>query len=126
LLSEVHSRASRSDDIHVLGNVSDPESWFGIADAFVFTSKSEPFGLVLLEALASSLPVVAFPSVGGAMNLLAKFDFCLIGDGRAGSIDSALEATAKINVETNRQIVADHHRWETAATETIKIYSEVT
>jgi glycosyltransferase involved in cell wall biosynthesis len=125
LLREVEARASRSDDVHILGNVLHPESWFGIADAFAFTSKFEPFGLVLLEALASSLPVIAFPSDGGAMNLLARFDFCLLRDARAGSIESALQATARIKVENNRRIVADHYGWEAVAREITQIYAEV-
>ena len=34
------------------------------ADVFVFPSKTDTFGLVLLEALASGLPVAAFPVTG--------------------------------------------------------------
>ncbi len=36
------------------------------ADVFVFPSKTDTFGLVLLEALASGLPVAAFPVTGPA------------------------------------------------------------
>jgi len=34
------------------------------ADVFVFPSRTDTFGLVLLEALASGLPVAAFPVTG--------------------------------------------------------------
>jgi len=37
---------------------------YASADAFVFPSRTETFGLVLLEALASGLPVAAFPGEG--------------------------------------------------------------
>ena len=37
---------------------------YASADVFVFPSLSETFGLVLLEALASGLPVAAFPGRG--------------------------------------------------------------
>ncbi len=36
------------------------------ADVFVFPSKTDTFGLVLLEAMASGLPVAAFPVMGPA------------------------------------------------------------
>jgi glycosyltransferase involved in cell wall biosynthesis len=37
---------------------------FAMADVFVFPSRTDTFGLVLLEALASGIPVAAFPVTG--------------------------------------------------------------
>jgi len=39
---------------------------YAAADVFVFPSRTDTFGLVLLEALASGLPVAAFPVMGPA------------------------------------------------------------
>lgn len=48
-----------------------PEDYYEVADAFLFTSRYEPFGLVLLEAVASGLPILAYPvEQGGAVELL--------------------------------------------------------
>ena len=49
------------DDMVLVGTVPDDElpRWFAAADSFVFPSISEGWGLVVLEALAAGLPVVA-------------------------------------------------------------------
>jgi len=39
-------------------------SWVAAADVFVFPSKTDTFGLVLLEALACGVPVAAYPVTG--------------------------------------------------------------
>lgn len=39
-------------------------SWVATADVFVFPSKTDTFGLVLLEALACGVPVAAYPVTG--------------------------------------------------------------
>lgn len=61
---EVLERAgqlSLTEHIKLVGTVSDDElvAWYHAADAFVFPSVTEGFGLVVLEALAAGLPVVA-------------------------------------------------------------------
>jgi glycosyltransferase involved in cell wall biosynthesis len=52
-------------------------SIYAAADVFVFPSRSETFGLVLLEALASGLPVAAYPVTG---------PLDVIGDSGAGTL----------------------------------------
>jgi glycosyltransferase involved in cell wall biosynthesis len=46
---------------------------YAAADVFVFPSKSETFGLVMLEAMACGTPVAAFP-VDGPLEVLGKPD----------------------------------------------------
>jgi len=56
---------------------------YAAADVFVFPSKTDTFGLVLLEALASGVPVAAFP-VAGPRDL--------IGGSAVGALDRDLRA----------------------------------
>jgi glycosyltransferase involved in cell wall biosynthesis len=58
---------------------------YSSADVFVFPSLTDTFGIVLLEALASGLPVAAFP-VGGPIDIL--------GDSGAGVLDHNLAKAA--------------------------------
>jgi len=48
------------------GNVPDVEVWLKKATVYVHTATYEPFGLVLLEAMASGLPVVSLNGGGNA------------------------------------------------------------
>lgn len=52
------------DDVRFLGEIKKVEQYFQISNCFVFCSKAEGFGTVLIEAMASSVPVVATNIVG--------------------------------------------------------------
>lgn len=71
---------------------------FASADAFVFPSRTDTFGMVLLEAMASGLPVAAFP-VAGPLDV--------VGTSGAGVLDADLReaclAALAIPPETARR-----------------------
>jgi glycosyltransferase involved in cell wall biosynthesis len=58
---------------------------YAAADVFVFPSKSETFGLVLLEAMACGTPVAAYP-VDGPLEVLRDAQ----GESRGGILDANL------------------------------------
>jgi UDP-glucose:(heptosyl)LPS alpha-1,3-glucosyltransferase len=53
--------AGVDDRVHLVGRLDDPEPVFRAADLFALPSAYESFGLVVLEALAYGLPVLATP-----------------------------------------------------------------
>lgn len=59
---------------------------YAAADVFVFPSRSETFGLVMLESMASGTPVAAFP-VDGPLEVLKKSD----GSCHGGVLDTDLQ-----------------------------------
>lgn len=64
-------------------------SWVATADVFVFPSKTDTFGLVLLEAMACGVPVAAYPVTGPKD---------IIQEGVTGFLDNNLE-TAVYNAQ---------------------------
>lgn len=74
-------------EVHFLGQRSDEAlaEAYAAADVFVFPSLTDTFGNVLLEAMASGLPVAAFPVTGPKDVIL---------DPRAGVLDSDLRKAA--------------------------------
>lgn len=67
---------------------------YSAADAFVFPSRTDTFGLVLLEALACGTPVAAFP-VPGPLDV--------IGDAPVGVLDEDLQWAALAALAIDRE-----------------------
>lgn len=54
------------DAVSFLGHVPNGASYFKAFDAFALTSDHEPFGMVLLEAMAARIPIICSDCGGGA------------------------------------------------------------
>jgi len=81
------------------------------ADVFVFPSRTDTFGLVVLEALASGLPVAAYP-VTGPKDILAEADVPV------GALDEDLRIACLKALEINRahcRPFAETYSWRSCA-----------
>lgn len=79
---------------------------YASADVFVFPSRTDTFGLVLLEALASGLPVAAY-DVPGPRDV--------IGSAPVGVLGEDLGAAARAALQLDREACRDfalQHSWE--------------
>ena len=78
----------RHPEVHFAGarHGEDLARHYAAADLFVFPSRTDTFGLVMLEALASGLPVAAYP-VPGPLDVIGKSD--------VGVLDEDLAAAAR-------------------------------
>ncbi len=81
---------------------------YASADVFVFPSRTDTFGMVLLEALASGLPVAAFPVLGPRD---------VLGSSGAGALDEDLRAACLAALAIPREAARAHaatFTWERA------------
>ena len=72
---------------------------YAAADVFVFPSKTDTFGLVLLEAMACGLPVAAYP-VTGPIDVL--------GDSSAGVMNEDLRTACLHALKIPREVARAH------------------
>jgi len=72
---------------------------YAAADCFVFPSRTDTFGLVLLEALASGLPVAAYP-VPGPLDV--------VGGSPAGVLSEDLRAAALAALDIPAEMARGH------------------
>ena len=88
-------------DVYWAGVLSqrDLARFYAAADVFVFPSKTDTFGLVLLEAMACGLPVAAYPVTG---------PLDVIGNSRSGALDHDLRAACLRALEIPRAAARAH------------------
>lgn len=82
---------------------------YSSADVFVFPSRTDTFGMVLLEAMASGLPVAAYPVTGPLDH---------VPSGVAGVLDHDLRRAAMAALALDRAAVRQHamkYSWRAAA-----------
>lgn len=105
---------------HFLGSLSGDElaSAYRAADCFVFPSKTDTFGLVVIEALACGVPVAALP-VPGPLDILGPQGRGVDDDFPAtvGALDHDLAAAIHRSLTLDRQAAAifgARFSWEAA------------
>lgn len=114
--------SSYKHDIHLLGFVSDAERmWlYDRAEAFVFPSEHEGFGLPVIEALAAGCPVVAFANTGV---LEVSGPNCLLVDGTWEDLADGITEMVQRPDDVKQQATDEGRRW--AATFTWDTIGEV-
>jgi glycosyltransferase involved in cell wall biosynthesis len=79
------------------------------ADVFVFPSRTDTFGLVMLEAMACGVPVAAFPVTG---------PIDVVTHGETGMLDEDLGKAALAALELSRDRCREEalkHTWQAAS-----------
>lgn len=103
------------------------ERYYAAADAFVFPSTYDSFGMVVLEAMASRLPVFCSTEAGAAGLIQSGRDgFVLPLDEWVETTREGLRDTALLNsIGAEAEISARQHDWSTVVREVERTYFEV-
>jgi glycosyltransferase involved in cell wall biosynthesis len=113
-LASIRTKYPQVNFLGVL-NQSELAEVYAAADVFVFPSKTDTFGLVLLEAMACGLPVAAYPVTG---------PLDVIGNSGAGVLDEDLRKACLDALKIDRATArahAERYSWR-AATEQFERY----
>ena len=121
------------DDALVLaGTVADAElpAWYQAADAFLFPSVKEGFGLVVLEAMAAGVPVVAsdipvfreYLQHGRGALLVPAHDTGALAD---AMLRLAVDADLRSALAAAGPAVAGVYTWEGCAVQHMVVYDRV-
>lgn len=113
-------KAMAGPDIIMPGFCPTPADWFAAFDVFVSSARSEPFGLVFLEAMDSGLPIISTASQG-AQHLHHLIQTPLVPIDDADSMRKALESFCSHPV-ARRQYDLDRYRIESKALEIEAFY----
>jgi glycosyltransferase involved in cell wall biosynthesis len=103
---------------------------YASADIFVFPSRLETFGLVVVEAMAASLPVVA-SRVGGVTDVVEEGKTGYTFD--SGDINALIDGVRKIAVSRDNiqrmgndaRTYAETQSWDSMMDEVIEIYADL-
>lgn len=87
-LKQLASDLGVADDVLFLGQIAEGRRYFRAFDIFALSSDHEPFGMVVLEAMAADVPIIS-SDCGGAPEILGA-DGHLFRQGDPGSLAKAL------------------------------------
>ena len=121
-------QAGISQQVTFAGPARDIEQVFGAADMFVFPTYYEPFGMVITEAMASSLPVITSRSAG-ASEMISEGESGLLLDNPGDPHELSQKIKILLTDETNRKQIgksaraaASIYNWSHVADDTLRLY----
>ena len=109
-----------SDRVHFLGFRRDLPALMKAVDFFVFPSRYEPFGLVVIEAMATGIPVITARSTGAAVLVTPEAGIVLPDSDDTEALSAALLCLAsdrrlRSQMGQAARIIAEQHSWDQMA-----------
>ena len=124
----IAQRAGVAERLHLIHPVSDIERYYHMANALLFPTRYEPFGMVIAEAWAAGLPVIC-SSVAGALEW-SRHDETAIHVGDPTDDQGFTDAVRRLSEDTalaqrlaeGGHDLARQFSWERVVTETENLY----
>jgi len=118
-----------SDRVHFLGLTREMPTLMRSVDAFVFPSRHESMALVLIEAMASGLPVLTAHTSGGA-EILSEAGRILDNPDDTSLLSAwmkelAANQTLRRTMGEAGRAIALSHNWKRMAQEYLQLYEEI-
>jgi 1,2-diacylglycerol 3-alpha-glucosyltransferase len=110
-IKDIFERQSVADRLHTVGNlgVQEQVDAYHAMDLFAFASKSETQGMVLTEAMASGVPVVALDASGVREVVSDGHNGRLLFDPTPATFAAALQSMALLPAETLAELQRGAH-----------------
>jgi glycosyltransferase involved in cell wall biosynthesis len=121
--------AGLSHRVHFAGLLLDPLQAYHAMSAFCFTSRHEPFGLTIAEAMACEVPVVGFECVGGSNEILTNMTGQTIPQRDVSRMAAAVESAVRRDppwqqrIVAAENVVANQHNWDRSVLRLTQLYS---
>jgi glycosyltransferase involved in cell wall biosynthesis len=119
-----------SDRVHFLGFRRDIAQVMQAVDLFVFPSRYEPFGLVVIEAMATGIPVITASSTGAAEVVTKEAGIVLPDSDDIEALAQALKFLAGDRDLRNQmglaaRTIAEQHSWVSKAQKYVDLFEEI-
>lgn len=114
-----------AESVVFTGNVPEGKKYFKAFDVFALTSDHEPFGMVLLEAMAAGLPLICSDCGGGAEVARDVGQLFPLGDSDALAVSIVNQYSSRHHIDTVKilQKLQDNFSDEAASTRFWKLPS---
>lgn len=116
--------------VHFLGFRHDVSEIMKAVDLFVFPSRYEPFGMVVIEAMAAGLPVITTASSGVAEIITPNSGIVLSDSEDTQALAKALSWLAndpnlRKQMGQAARAIAEHQSWASKATSYLNLFEEL-
>jgi len=120
-----------ADRLHLVQPTRDVHRYYHTADAFVFPTRYEPFGMVIVEAWAAGLPVISSACAGAlewscdgetALHVASATDADAFARGARQLMDDRALAE---RLSTGGRALVSQFSWERVVRETERVYRTI-
>lgn len=117
-----------SDRIVFTGLLNDPAIAYQAMDVFCMTSRHEPFGLTIIEAMACDVPAIGFRCPGGSGEILTDTTGVTIENRDVGQMATAVQSAYqrlppwRDRIATAHHLLSTNYSWDISAARLADLY----